>query len=1259
MKRFRIVLLFLGISLSAGTAMAAPGDVLFSDNLNGNLNSWTVTSSGGDADINNLTRQSGRSLSLRWGPVTVTSDPFDASVPGVRLDAWIRRGSDEFSEDPDNNEDLVVEYFDDNGNWNTVTVYVGDQTAGQIFNLSVILPSDALHSSLRIRFQLTDGGGSDLDYWHIDDVSVTEIAPSGSFGLGACTDFESGLEGWSVSASGGDAGVSGATSSSGGFSLFTRWGQVTVSSPTVSLAGTSDVELSVWVRRGADSFSEDPDGSENLQVEYLDDAGNWVVLETFSGDGSQGEIFDRVYPLTGGALHAGFRVRIRQLRGDGEDFDYWHVDDVCLTGTQRVSFVFEEAEWTGASGEAVDSGPGALTGTAFGGASTAQSSPAIAGNPGTCRYGDFDGVDDYIEIPDDPALDFPTAVTVGVWINARSIPGSDLHSIVSKDWNYEFHINSASQVFWFWNNSSGTTRTLTSTATITTDRWYHVAIAYEPGNQVIYLDGVPVASSSFNEDLRLNDNPLFIGTDLNFLSRAWDGFIDEVNIFGRALTQAEIQTLMMETRPCATVAPQFEINHDGFGINCLGETVSVTVIDAAAGTPLLDYNATIVLDTQSGSGTWQLVSGGGSLVDATSNDGVATYAWPLTESQAVFSLFYPEGVSPIDVDVFQQSNIGIRDTDTEGVLAFSPNGFTVTAAPLTDPPPASIQSFNASQVAGTDFAMYLTAFGQTPSDPVCGVIESYTGTRVLDFWVDRQNPAGGSIVPTINGVAIADSELVAGDSAVAFVNGRAVVAAKYKDAGQIRISVKDETPIDPELAGGIRGGSAGFVVRPFEFRLSAIGDAAGNSNPAAAGAGGPVFLAAGAPFQATVTAFDAEGSVTPNFGQETIPEGVALNVGLVAPAGGAAPSLLSSDAFGSFSGGSATGTAFAWPEVGIITLTPSVADGDYLGAGNVGGPASANVGRFTPHHFEAVVNEPVFDTACSAGSFTYLGEPFDYAVEPEITVAAKALSGDTTANYRGSFFKLSNLPDPVYSSATESLDLSGLVNNGAASVFSNGDGTARVSFAAGNGLAFLKGEERASFDADILLSQDVIDLDGVTATANPVVFGNPNGILFDDGAEMRYGRIALLNAFGSELVDLPLTLRSEYYFNDTTGFVPNTDDECPVSIELSVDRFTDNLSSTDTCLLDAGPLGLGSLICPLIPSLVLTLTDPPIAGQFSAGFKAPGDGNDGGLRITADVPEYLEYDWDATVPGTEDPEANATFGIFKGFRKRIFIREVY
>ena len=73
---------------------------------------------------------------------------------------------------------------------------------------------------------------------------------------------------------------------------------------------------------------------------------------------------------------------------------------------------------------------------------------------------------------------------------------------------------------------------------------------------------------------------------------------------------------------------------------------------------------------------------------------------------------------------------------------------------------------------------------------------------------------------------------------------------------------------------------------------------------------------------------------------------------------------------------------------------PTVGDADYLGVGNVTGTTTGNVGRFFPDHFAVTRNSPTFNPACTAGSFTYVGQPFAYATAPVLTVTARNASGN-------------------------------------------------------------------------------------------------------------------------------------------------------------------------------------------------------------------------------------------------------------------------
>ncbi len=316
---------------------AAPGDVLFSDNFSRTaLAPWTAsnTTAAGILTGAQTSGSNPRAAYTRNTAVTVTSPSINAAVAAARLDIWVRRGSNSInnSDGPENGEDLFIEYRTAGGTWNTLIAYAGSGTSGQIYNHSFVLPGDALHNNLAIRARQTQGSGFDFDYWHFDDVVITEIALSGPLAVGICDYFENGLStNWTVNSGGGTAGVNSATFSSPSHSLFLNGGVVEVVSAVVDTTDATFSDVAVWVRRGRDRFSEDPDSEENLVIEYLNDLNNWIVLETFPGAGRPGGTFVRSYPIPADGRHTGFRLRIRMTGASEPAGDFWHVDDVCLT----------------------------------------------------------------------------------------------------------------------------------------------------------------------------------------------------------------------------------------------------------------------------------------------------------------------------------------------------------------------------------------------------------------------------------------------------------------------------------------------------------------------------------------------------------------------------------------------------------------------------------------------------------------------------------------------------------------------------------------------------------------------------------------------------------------------------------------------------------------------------------------------------------------------------------------------------------------
>lgn len=342
----RPVALLAALCWLPATASAVPGDILFTDNFErAALFPWTTTNAtvSGIRTGPQVSGSPTRGAFTRSQQVTITSPGFNAAVPAAEVSYWVRRGDDLFSEDPDVGEDLIIEYRRADGSWAQIVSFDGGGLAGQTMTGTQILPPDAMHASLALRVVQTNGSNFNFDWWHIDDLLVREVAVAPPLGIGGCDDFEAGLTpNWTINASTGFAGTNPNTAQSPDNSMYLNGGIVAVSSIVIDTSAPTFTDLTMWIRRGDDAFSEDPDNVENLVVEYLDDGGSWVALETFIGAGTDGLIYLRTYNLPPAGRHANFRLRFRQTAGSGATWDFWHIDDVCFVQQAVPSLVISK-----------------------------------------------------------------------------------------------------------------------------------------------------------------------------------------------------------------------------------------------------------------------------------------------------------------------------------------------------------------------------------------------------------------------------------------------------------------------------------------------------------------------------------------------------------------------------------------------------------------------------------------------------------------------------------------------------------------------------------------------------------------------------------------------------------------------------------------------------------------------------------------------------------------------------------------------------
>lgn len=186
LSKLLVALMMAFILMMPKNSVAQTSTVVFSDDFDsgagcGTLSPNWTTDDATRAGINTDTANSGNcSLFTRHGVVTVTSSTVDLSGASfATLEAWVPKGDDSFSENPDTNEDLVLEYRDAGGTWIALQTFSATAIAnGGITTVNTTLPVAALHAAFQMRWRQTGGSGSDFDYWHVDDLCFSSAPPN-------------------------------------------------------------------------------------------------------------------------------------------------------------------------------------------------------------------------------------------------------------------------------------------------------------------------------------------------------------------------------------------------------------------------------------------------------------------------------------------------------------------------------------------------------------------------------------------------------------------------------------------------------------------------------------------------------------------------------------------------------------------------------------------------------------------------------------------------------------------------------------------------------------------------------------------------------------------------------------------------------------------------------------------------------------------------------------------------------------------------
>ena len=152
----------------------------------------------------------------------------------------------------------------------------------------------------------------------------------------------------------------------------------------------------------------------------------------------------------------------------------------------------------------------------------------------------FDGKDDWVTVNATSKLNLTTAMTLEAWVFPTTTSGVqdilikegsnvDIYNLYARNWRGRPESNAF---------LGGTNRVAEGTA-LPANVWTHVAGTYDGTTLRLFINGVQTASTPISGPIATSTGPLRIGGN-SLWGEFFQGYIDEVRVYNRALTQPEI-----------------------------------------------------------------------------------------------------------------------------------------------------------------------------------------------------------------------------------------------------------------------------------------------------------------------------------------------------------------------------------------------------------------------------------------------------------------------------------------------------------------------------------------------------------------------------------------------------------------------------------------------------------------------------------------------------------------------------------------------
>jgi Concanavalin A-like lectin/glucanases superfamily/Secretion system C-terminal sorting domain len=190
------------------------------------------------------------------------------------------------------------------------------------------------------------------------------------------------------------------------------------------------------------------------------------------------------------------------------------------------------------NGNANDESGGSNNGTVF----QAQPVANRYNVPSSAYY--FDGINDNIQIANNPSLNFQKSITVSFWMIVKSFYDREEYPLSHGNWENRWKVSITNKkIRWTIKTDTGI-KDLDSETELSVDTLYNVSVTFSGSDMEIYLNGKLDAFTNFSGQILQTNIDLMIGQVLPGNSNYnFSGILDDIRIYDFALSREEIQNL--------------------------------------------------------------------------------------------------------------------------------------------------------------------------------------------------------------------------------------------------------------------------------------------------------------------------------------------------------------------------------------------------------------------------------------------------------------------------------------------------------------------------------------------------------------------------------------------------------------------------------------------------------------------------------------------------------------------------------------------